>query len=66
MKRRIVLLSNWNKDELICACLFCNPCCDRKGCEELEVTLNPYDDIESVMKEARRYSRGKGGALKQK
>lgn len=60
VKRRIVLLSNWNKHDLICACLFCNPCCDRKDCEEIEVTLNPYDDLETVMKDQRKYKRVRG------
>lgn len=61
MKRRIVLLSNWNKNDLICACLFCNPCCNRyKNCEEIEVTLNPYDDIEECLRNQRKYKRIRG------
>lgn len=61
MKRKIALLSNWNKNDLICACLFTSPCCDKyKACEEIEVTLNPYDDLETVMCEQRKYKRIRG------
>ncbi|TCO69515.1 hypothetical protein EV214_13139 [Marinisporobacter balticus] len=56
--------TRWNEDELKCACLFGNPGCDRfKTCETLELTLNPYGDIEECMK-ARKYKRKKG-ALRQ-
>lgn len=65
-KRKYVFLSRWDKYNLKCACLFHNPCCDRyTTCEEIELELNPWDDIETVMHE-RRYTRGKGGALKQR
>lgn len=60
MTRTIVLLSNWDREELKCACLFGNPCCGKKDCEELEVKFNPYDDLETVMKEQRRYKRIRG------
>lgn len=61
MKRRIALYSNWNKNDLICACLFNNPGCDKyKNCEEIEVTLNPYDDIEECLKNERKYKRVRG------
>lgn len=66
MKRKYVFLSRWDTHNLLCACLFHNPCCDRyKSCEEIELEINPWDDIEECMCE-RRYVRSKGGALKQK
>lgn len=65
-KRQYVFLSNWEGQDLKCACLFYNPLCENhKKCEEIELTLSPYEDLESCMKE-RRYVRGKGGAIKQK
>lgn len=64
--RKFVFYSKWNKDNMVCACLFHNPCCENhKNCEEIELELKPYDDLEEVMKQ-RRYIRSKGGALKQK
>lgn len=66
-KRKFVFYTKWNKNDLVCACLFHNPCCkEHRQCEELEMELKPYDDIEEVMKNQRAYTRGKGGALKQK
>lgn len=69
-KRKFAFYTSWSgKDEMECACLICNPCCDRwknGKCEEIELTLNPYDDLENVMKSQRPFRRGKGGALKQK
>lgn len=66
-KKKYLFLSRWNKENkeiLICACLKSNPCCDRfKTCEEVELTLDPYDDIEIVMKE-KAYKRI-NGALRQ-
>lgn len=65
-KRQYVFLSNWEGQELKCACLFHNPLCHKhKKCEEVELTLSPYEDLESCMRE-RRYVRGKGGSIKQK
>lgn len=54
--RKEVMLTKWDKDtgEMICACLFKNPICNNhKHCEELEIIINPYDDIESVCKNHR-------------
>ena len=65
-KRKCVFLSNWEGQELKCACLFNNPLCvNHKKCEEIELTLSPYEDLEQYMRE-RRYTRAKGGAIKQK
>lgn len=65
-KRKYVFLSNWDRHNLKCACLFHNPCCKKvpTECEEIELTLNPYDDIETCMR-ARRYKRNSRGALEQ-
>lgn len=64
-KKQYVFLSQWTGQELKCACLFHSPCCiDNKGCEEIELSLLPYDDIETCMK-ARRYER-RNGAIRQK
>lgn len=55
--RKEVMLTKWDKDtgEMICACLFKNPICNsHKHCEELEIIINSYDDIESVCKNTRR------------
>lgn len=63
--KKIVLYTRWNKHNLECACSFFNPLCSkRKECEEVEVTLDPYDDIESCMKQ-RRYKRV-NGAIRQR
>ena len=52
--------TRWNKEVLRCACQFGNPCCDRfKAFEVLELTHNPYEDIERCMKE-RSYRKEKG------
>lgn len=65
-KRKYVFLSNWDRHKLKCACLFHNPCCSDvpKECEEIELTLNPYDDVEEVMR-SRRYKRNSRGAMEQ-
>ena len=64
-KRRYVFLSNWEGQELKCACLFNNPLCKKyKKCEEIELTLSPYEDLESCMRE-RKYQRV-NGYLRQK
>lgn len=64
-KRQYVFLSNWIGQDLKCACLLHKPLCDNhKKCEEIELTLAPYEDLESCMKE-RRYER-RNGALRQK
>lgn len=59
--RQYVFYSRWDKHELKCACLFGNPCCDRyRQCEEIELKLKPYEDVESCMNKARKYKRHKG------
>lgn len=64
--RKVVLLSKWNKNDLICACLFFNPLCSNcKECEELEVIIKPYDDVEECLKNKRGYKRH-NGALRQR
>lgn len=64
-KRQFVFLSNWEGQELKCACLFHSPLCkNNKKCEEIELSLSPYEDIEECMK-ARRYKRNSHGSLKQ-
>ena len=57
MKKKIVLYTRWSKHNLECACSFFNPLCEKwKECEEMEVTLNPYQDLEECMSQ-RRYKR---------
>lgn len=64
-KREYVFLSNWEGQELKCACLFHNPCCkDNKNCEEIELSLLPYQDLEECMK-ARRYKRNSRRCMEQ-
>ena len=64
--RKVVLLSKWTKNELLCACLFFNPLCScNKECEEIEVTIKPYDDIEECLRSKRTYKRH-NGALRQR
>lgn len=64
MSKKFIFLSRWNKNILICACLKSNPCCDRfRKCEQVELILDPYLDLENVMKE-KAYKRVKG-ALRQ-
>lgn len=42
--------TRWNKQILICACLYGNPCCDRyKKCEVIEMTLHQFDDVLKCM-----------------
>lgn len=56
LKRNICLYTNWDKQDLKCACLFGSPMCPRyKECEELEVVLDTYADIEETMRNERRY-----------
>lgn len=65
-KRKFVFYTKWDKHNMLCACMFHNPLCDKfKDCEEIELTLNPYDDVESVMRDQRTYKREKG-VIKQK
>ena len=64
-KRDYVFLTKWEGQELKCACLFHNPMCSSKVCEEIELSLLPYQDLEECMKEQRMYKRGKGGSIKQ-
>lgn len=64
LKRKIYLYTNWDKQDLKCACLFFNPMCKRyKECEELEVVLDPYADLENTMKEQRKYKRVNGAIV---
>lgn len=64
MKKKIVLYTRWNKHNLECACSFFNPLCEKwRECEELEVALDPYQDIEECMRQ-RKYKRD-NGRLKQ-
>ena len=63
-KKEYVFLSKWEGQDLKCACLFHKPMCDSKVCEEIELSLLPYQDVESCMRE-RRYER-RNGALRQK
>lgn len=64
-KRQYVFLSNWQGQDLKCACLLHKPLCDKhKECEEIELSLLPYEDIKECMKE-RSYKRVKG-ALRQR
>ncbi len=58
-KRQYVFLSNWIGQELKCACLFHNPLCDNKECEEIELKLAPYEDLESCMRNKREEIRKK-------
>lgn len=59
--RRYCFYTKWNEhDEMVCGCLVDNKLCSCKECEELELTLKPYDDIETVAREARRYKRVNG------
>lgn len=53
-KKDYVFLSKWQGQDLKCACLFHNPCCeDNKECEEIELSLLPYQDLEECMKNKR-------------
>ncbi len=64
-KRKFPFYTKWNKYEMLCACMLHNPICDKfKQCEELELTLKPYDDIKEVMRE-RKYE-NECGVTKQK
>ncbi|MBS6503490.1 hypothetical protein PMY38_11800 [Clostridium tertium] len=64
-RKDYVFLSKWDGEEMECACLFHKPKCkDNKGCEEIELSLLPYEDVVECMK-ARRYERRKG-SLRQK
>lgn len=44
------LLTKWHEKELVCCCTIKNKCSKEHGCEELEFTLDPYQDIQSCMK----------------
>lgn len=52
-KRDYVFLSKWEGQDLICACLFHKPMCDSKVCEQIELSLLPYQDLESCMRNKR-------------
>jgi hypothetical protein len=66
-KRKFIFLTKWDKHDMKCACLQMNPCCDKyRECEEIELTLNPFDDIEECIRNQKAYIRTKGGALKQR
>ena len=65
-QRRIAMLSKWNKWDMVCACLQCNPLCkNHNECEEVEVTIKPYDDVEECLRNARGCKRH-NGALRQR
>lgn len=65
-KRKIVMLSKWNGWDMRCACLYSNPlCANYKECEEIEVDIKPYEDVEECLKNKRRYKRH-NGALRQR
>ncbi|WP_242850497.1 hypothetical protein [Clostridium baratii] len=64
--RRIVMLSKWNGWDMKCACLHSNPLCKNyKECEEIEVAIKPYEDIEECLRNQRSFKRH-NGALRQK
>lgn len=60
------MLSKWNGWDMRCACLHSNPlCANYKECEEIEVDIKPYEDVEECLKNKRKYKRH-NGALKQR
>lgn len=64
-KRRIVMLSKWEGWDMVCACLQCNPLCNKcNECEEIEVAIKPYEDVEECLRNARSFKRH-NGALRQ-
>ena len=63
-RKDYVFLSKWEGQDLVCACMFFNPKCNSKECEEIELSLLPYENLEQCMKE-RKYQRV-NGALRQK
>lgn len=59
--RKFWFNTKWNEhDEMVCGCLIDNKLCNCKECEELELTLKPYEDIEEVARAARIYKRVNG------
>lgn len=51
--REVVMLVKWDNKEPICACLFANPLCKKcSSCEELEMTINPYDGWNEIRQQA--------------
>lgn len=57
--KKIIIYSKWD-DEIECCCLLSNPLCDRyKECEELELILNVYGDVEECMR-TRKYKKERG------
>ena len=53
-RKDYVFLSKWEGQNLICACLFHNPLCSYcKECEEIELSLLPYQDLEECMRNKR-------------
>lgn len=58
------LLTQWKGKELVCCCPVKNKCMKNHGCEELEFTLDPYEDIKQCMKHDS-YKKCKGGAFRQ-
>lgn len=62
--KEIKVYSKWNDWEPKCMCYKNNPLCnDRKDCEEIEVTINPYRNIDEC-KRSRSYKRA-NGAIRQ-
>lgn len=63
-KRVFAFYTKWEYGELECACYIKEPLCDKyKQCEEIELTLFVYGDIESCMKH-RKYKK-QSGVIKQ-
>ncbi|MHC1683698.1 MAG: hypothetical protein AB6733_12190 [Clostridiaceae bacterium] len=57
--------TRWDGKLLKCSCYINNPGCDRyKSCEEVDLTLEPYEGVRECMKE-RKYIR-QHGVMKQK
>lgn len=55
--------TKWQTNEICCICLSTKKCDQKKNCEELDFTLNPYDGIKDCMKED--YHKRNHGALRQ-
>lgn len=62
--KKVIVYSKWNGWEVECMCYKCKPCCNNmKACEEMEVTINPYKNIDEC-KRSRSYKRA-NGAIRQ-
>lgn len=58
-KKDYVFLSKWEGQDLKCACIFHKPMCSSRTCEEIELSLLPYQDLESCMRNKREEIRKK-------